>query len=144
VKNLGLVVLCLSLATIFSSNAQADDAPVFVSGPKPEYTKKALRLGIGGTVEFKVRVDANGNIDEATAAKVRFEVTIDQKTPSSSFLAVLSQAGQELVAAARENMCSWKFTPAIVDGKPHEAVITITIVFTPPSRQKDVTKRMDA
>jgi hypothetical protein len=137
-----LLALCLSLVIIFPSAAQADDPPVFLSGLQPQYTKRALLLGIGGQVEFRVKVDANGNIEEATPVKVRFEITIEEKHPSQSFLSALSEAGKELIASAESNLCGWKFTPGIVDGKPHESVITITLEFTPPPPQKDPGNRM--
>jgi protein TonB len=79
-----------------------------ISGPKPEYTEEAKKMGIEGSVVLRVTVGATGQI---------------------SVLAVLHSLGHGLDEAAKRAVARYNIKPAARSGVPVEETTTITVTF---------------
>lgn len=80
----------------------------FISGRDPEYTDSARQARIEGTVILTLSINEKGKV---TAVKVQngLDKGLDQNA----------------VKAAKK----WKFEPAMVDGKPVESEINVSVDF---------------
>ncbi len=81
--------------------------PIFT--PDPEYTDKARRAGLEGTVTVEVNIDKKGRVTGAIAMGRELGMGLDKQA----------------VKAARK----WKFAPATLDGKPVATVGQIQVKF---------------
>ncbi|HET7840120.1 MAG TPA: TonB family protein [Terriglobia bacterium] len=81
--------------------------PVFT--PDPEYTDKARRAGLEGTVNVEVNIDKKGRVTGAIAMGPELGMGLDKQA----------------VKAARK----WKFEPATLDGKPVAVVGKVQVKF---------------
>lgn len=75
---------------------------------KPEYTSRAMRAGVQGTVEMEAVVDADGHIRQARVIRA-LDPELDQKA----------------LEAVRE----WQFRPGVQHGKPVPVVVVIEMTF---------------
>jgi TonB family protein len=81
---------------------------VAIYKPDPEYTKQARKSGIQGTVTLASTVGADGRSHDIT---------------------VLKPLGHGLDEKAVEAVQSWKWEPALDDGKPIESKIDVDVSF---------------
>jgi protein TonB len=88
-----------------SSRAMRD--PRLISSTRPVYPSIAKQSGIQGKVVVSAEVGANGNVTSAKAIS------------GPVFLR----------AAAIDAVKQWKYAPALADGKPASAVVTIDVEF---------------
>lgn len=88
--------------------------PEPLSTPAPRYPQEALRMGAGGRVQIRVTVAANGSVD-------RLEITE-------------GSGNRYLDRAALEAVRRWQFQPAIRNGQPVAADVTVPIAFNPNGR----------
>lgn len=91
----------------------ATDAPVPVPGqtPAPDYPRRALRNGVGGTVLVRVDVGPDG-------------------VPTSVGISRSSRS-RDLDRAAIDAVERWRFQPAMVDGRPTVGTVVVPIEFEP-------------
>lgn len=113
-----LAALCLSAAGC-GADTTAPVAPVgrsappsAVQTPPPDYPEALACNGIGGTVELRVRIEADGRIRESEIQK--------------------SSGNAELDAAARKAVTTWTFNPALQAGKPVAQWIAVPMTFHVP------------
>ena len=83
------------------------DPPQLLSPVEPVYPKNAARHHIAGTVELRVVVETNG--------------TVQKVTPVSG--------PPELIQAAESAAREFRYTPALLNGKPIQAIQTVKIKF---------------
>lgn len=86
--------------------------PVAVSTPPPAYPEALACNGVGGTVQLRVRIEADGRIREAELQQ--------------------GSGNAELDAAARAAVTSWTFRPAMQAGKPVAQWIAVPMTFRVP------------
>jgi TonB family protein len=89
-------------------SVKADDAAAaLVHKVQPSYPAKAKEAGIQGTVELSIRIDKTGQVSEVKVLK-----------------------GDPLLAdAAAAAVKQWRYKPVEVEGKPVEALATVTVNF---------------
>lgn len=96
-----------------SSNAPAmagnSATPVPISQPPPNYPREALRRGVGGTVRVQATVSPDGSVDRMEVAE--------------------SSGNRYLDRAAMEAVRRWHFKPAMRNGQPISATVTIPVEF---------------
>lgn len=110
----------LRAGTVGASAAVRPDAlmpEVLPGGMPPVYPAELSRRGVGGTVHLLVDVAANGSVRQA---KIEF-----------------SSGNRELDAAALEAVGSWRFRPALKDGKAVAGQVRVPVMFQPPAEVKD-------
>lgn len=88
---------------------RADPSPL--STPAPRYPAEPLRRGIGGTVQVRVTVAADGSVDRLALAQ--------------------TSGNRELDRAALEAVRRWRFQPATRDGQPVVAEVIVPLDFAP-------------
>ena len=119
--SLGLLAAPLALlawspekAYVESYRVRPSDAPVPTSVIMPEVSSRF----VGKQVTLEFVVDASGK-----------PVSITSATPNAS---------AELVASVTEAVAQWKFSPALVDGKPvaRKVVLPVSIVANPDSASR--------
>ena len=84
-------------------------APVLVKEVKPQYTAKAKRAGIEGTVLLECVVETDGSVGDVTVTK-----SLDE------------ELDQQAVRALRQ----WRFEPGKKDGKRVRVQIALEMTFT--------------
>ena len=84
-------------------------APVLVKEVKPQYTAKAKRAGIEGTVLLDCIVETDGSVGDVTVTK-----SLDE------------ELDQQAVVAARQ----WTFQPGKKNGKAVRVQIALEMTFT--------------
>lgn len=110
----------LRAGTVGASAAAQSDASVphvLPGGAPPVYPAELSRRGVGGTVYLWVDVAANGSV---TGAKIE-----------------ASSGNGELDAAALEAVGSWRFRPALKDGKAVAGQVRVPVMFQPPAEATD-------
>lgn len=90
------------------------DQPQPLSTPAPRYPPEALRMGAGGTVRITVTVAADGSVERQELG--------------------LSSGNRHLDRAALEAVRRWRFQPAIRNGQPVAAEVSVPIVFNPDAK----------
>lgn len=100
-------------ATVPAANPAAGDhtVPVPMTRQAPRYPPEELRRGIGGTVQVRVQVAADGTVQDST---------IDSGSGNRN----LDRAA---LAASRR----WTFQPATRGGQPVKAEVVVPIEFKP-------------
>ena len=83
--------------------------PVPISQPPPNYPREALRRGVGGTVRVQATVSPDGSVDRMEVAE--------------------SSGNRYLDRAAMEAVRRWHFKPAMRNGQPISATVTIPVEF---------------
>ena len=91
-----------------TSAAAGITAPECVYQPYPVYTPEAKKAGIEGTVTLLIVVDAAGNVSDVEVAE---------------------RLGYGLDERASNAVKSWKFKPALKDGKPVPVKVTVIVSF---------------
>lgn len=86
--------------------------PRRVKSSVPQYPAEAVKAGLQGVVTVECTVGTDGRVTNATA--------VEGDSP-------LSEAA---VAAVRK----WRFEPLLLDGKPKDFVLTVTVNFKPVER----------
>jgi TonB family protein len=89
------------------SSAGAVHDPKLISSTRPQYPDLAKQLGVQGVVVVSAEIDASGNV--AGAKAVRGPILLRQ--------------------AAVNAVRHWKYDPAITNGKPAAAQVTVSIDF---------------
>ena len=125
------IIVCLAAVLFLSANASAQNASVtahegkgryvdatVASVPDPEFPDAAEESGLGGRVSVHVKVDAGGNVISATPAG-----------PDNVCSSVTRADVIALREAARSAAMKGTFSPAIRDGKPEAATITLSFDF---------------
>jgi len=82
--------------------------PKLVKTVKPVYPKIAKQAHVEGSVILEAKADEQGNVVETRVLRS---------------IPLLDQAA---IDAVRQ----WKYEPMVIDGKPHQAVFTVTVRFT--------------
>ena len=114
------VLICLAIGQPAAMAQQADRGPVYkpgdgVSAPvlakevKPQYTAKAKRAGIEGTVLLDCIVETDGSVGDVTVTK-----SLDE------------ELDQQAVMAARQ----WTFQPGKKNGKAVRVEISLEMTFS--------------
>ncbi len=85
--------------------------PTPVSRTPPNYPREALQRGVGGTVRVQATVSADGSVERMELAE--------------------SSGNRFLDRAAMEAVRRWRFEPAMRNGQPVSATVTIPIEFNP-------------
>ncbi len=106
----GLLLLSIA-ARPAAAQSPSVELPRVLERVPAEYPADAAAHGVGGTVELRVTVGADGRVDQVTVER--------------SATAELDDAA---IAAVRR----WRFTPATRDGRALASVIRVPIVFEPP------------
>jgi len=83
------------------------DPPQLLSPVEPVYPKNAARHHIAGTVELRIVVEANGRVRNVTPVS----------------------GPPELIEAAESAAREFRYTPALLNGKPIQAIQTVKIQF---------------
>lgn len=83
--------------------------PVPINQPPPIYPREALRRGIGGTVRVQATVSPDGSVERMDVAE--------------------SSGNRFLDRAAMEAVRRWRFQPAMRNGQPVSATVTIPVEF---------------
>lgn len=87
----------------------AASAPVLERSPHPRYPARAQRRGESGEVVLSIDVDARGRVARASVAS--------------------SSGSKDLDRAALDAVRRWRFRPAMRDGRPVPATVTVPIAF---------------
>ncbi len=110
--------------------------PQALSTPPPKYPESARKLGVGGTIWLKAIVDQNGAVDSVVTLRMemfaRGDSAIDTSPGAESHAPkakALYAAVDALVAAARETLAKWTFTPAVKDSKNVSVWVTVPFRF---------------
>ncbi len=82
--------------------------PVPIYKPEPKYTKEAKDAKVQGTVILKITIDAQGNVTDVKVTR-SLEKSLDE--------------------SAVQTVRTWKFKPALKDGKPVACKSTVEITF---------------
>ncbi|MEZ5460521.1 energy transducer TonB [Dokdonella sp.] len=91
-------------ASYFSAKEPEPDTEVrYRSVKPPEYPFSAVRAGVSGKVFLLVRIDRNGNVEEAMAEQVNLQAVADNEKEMERWRNVLAQASLKAVKR-------WKFT----------------------------------
>jgi len=90
------------------SSTKGVTPPAAVFKPEPQYTPEAKAAKIQGTVKLRITVDKSGNV---------------------SAVKVLEGLDKGLDENAVKTVRTWKFKPAVKDGKPVAANATVEIAF---------------
>ena len=85
------------------------DPPVKIFSPRPSYTEEARRAGIQGVVILEAVVDADGSVRNVKVLK-GLPLGLDQ--------------------SAADAVMTWKYQPAMMEGKPVPVYFTFTISFS--------------
>lgn len=91
-----------------SVHSQKRTPPHVTYDPQPDFTEKARKANIWGTVNLSLTVGADGKAHDIKVGK---------------------KLGYGLDEAAVEAVRQWKFEPATADGKPIEARIQVSVTF---------------
>lgn len=92
--------------------AVADSAtPVPLSQPAPRYPRTALNRGIGGTVQVRATIAADGSVERMELAT--------------------GSGNRDLDRAAMEAVRRWTFKPATRNGQPIVTDVLVPITFNP-------------
>ncbi len=83
----------------------------------PVYPRTARWLGIKGHVKLAILVQSNGGI--ATTPRIVAE----------------NPAGRGFAESALDAVRTWRFVPAVREGRPVESTLTIDVEFEPPDEQ---------
>jgi TonB family protein len=83
-------------------------SPMAIYKPDPPYTKKARAAKLQGTVQLQVRVGVDGTVSDVKVVK---------------------PLGKGLDESAVQTVMTWKFLPALKDGKPIPFKLITQIVF---------------
>jgi protein TonB len=89
--------------------ARADQGPVLISMPKPQYPFEMRRQGIHGDVFVEFTIDVEGSVHDAK---------------------VVSAPHKDLHAPALAAIVKAKFRPAMKDGRPVPVKMRLPIVFS--------------
>lgn len=94
--------------TVYQPTAEGLTPPKGIYTPNPEYSDKARKKKLNGTVIVTVVINADGTVREAKITR-SLEASLDQK--------------------AIEAVKKWKFQPATKDGKPVAVRVPIEVDF---------------
>jgi len=94
---------------IESFNKEIKEIPSLLTLAKPEYPDWAVRAGHQGFVKFRIEVSVNGTVSSIT----RYQ----------------SDLPSELVAYTSDYLRRWVFRPLIINDRPVESQILVTIVY---------------
>jgi len=83
--------------------------PRLVKSVNPVYPDEAKEKKLEGIVVLNVRIDTRGKVSKVMVLKSKHEILSD---------------------AAMEAIKQWQWEPIIVDGKPRDTVLTVTVRFT--------------
>jgi TonB family protein len=83
--------------------------PVANSRPDPEYTEVARRAKVGGEVQLRLIVNEDGSVSNVEAAQPALGYGLDE--------------------AAVRAVSQWRFTPALLDGKPVKTLLNVETSF---------------
>lgn len=116
----GLAVVTLCVALVGCGQApETPTAPVgrsappsAVTTPPPEYPEALACNGVGGRVDLRIRIEADGSVRESEIQK--------------------SSGNADLDAAARKAVTTWTFNPALQAGKPVAQWISVPMTFHVP------------
>jgi TonB family protein len=79
-----------------------------ISCPQPRYPEEARHQRIQGTVVLLATIDQEGTVRD---------------------LRVVSSPDVRLTEAAMESVRSWRYSPTLIEGDPHEVISTISVNF---------------
>jgi protein TonB len=88
-------------------------APVPIFKPEPPYTPQARKHKVEGTVVLSVGVDASGNVANVKLTGVSLS----------------KRVGEGLEESAMQTVRTWKFKPALKEGKPVPVMVTVEVSF---------------
>jgi len=91
--------------------APDDAAAIADYAPEPVYPRKAVRLGLSGTVVLLALVKANGVVEACEVESSSGHESLDQ--------------------SAREALRRWRFRPRVVDGQPRPFTARVPFQFIP-------------
>ncbi|HEY4556345.1 MAG TPA: energy transducer TonB [Lysobacter sp.] len=117
-RTLALALAALSLAACGGGSAPppaavgASSPPSAVRTPPPEYPEALACNGVGGTVQLRIRIEADGRIRQTDVQK--------------------SSGNAELDAAAQAAVRGWTFNPAKQAGKAVAQWIAVPMTFHVP------------
>ncbi|MBM3297012.1 MAG: energy transducer TonB [Candidatus Aminicenantes bacterium] len=90
--------------------------PRLVKKVAPVYPPEAKEKNLEGMVVINARIDTQGNVSDVM---------------------VLKSSGEIFNAAAIEAVKGWKYEPMVLEGKPRDAIFTVTIRFALSKDKKD-------
>ena len=100
-----------------SPKSEGSRGPVTLLSTLPKQTEQAFRKKKGGEVEIKIKLDANGEVTEATP-DVQLEYGLTER-------------------AVYEVRNWWDFAPAFEDGKPTPSEHTVKVVYRIEEEDED-------
>jgi len=100
-----------------SPKSEGTRGPITLLSTLPKQTEQAFRKKKGGEVEIKIKLDANGEVTEATA-DVQLEYGLTER-------------------AIYEVRNWWDFAPAFEDGKPIPSEHTVKVVYRVEEEDED-------
>ncbi len=96
-------------------NIQVDKMPVPISSAAPAYPELLRKAGIEGMVWLKLIVDQNGNPMKVSVVRSESNAKDGNAFPFEQ--------------AAINAVYSWKFSPAVLNGKPVKVWVTVPFKF---------------
>ena len=105
---LGAFVLPLSQQKGVCYAKSANERPVPIKAPEPDFPESLRKRGVEGIVSINCEIDEEGNVSDATVTKATHP---DFEKP------------------APDAIRKWKFKPAKKDGKPVKVRVTIPFHF---------------
>ena len=134
----------LSLASVIDEqdpqeNIQVDKMPKPVTPVSPKYPESAKKLGVEGMVWLKLVVNEEGNPTKINV--VKSNILNDKPDAAKIDLSKeVTDALTDLQNAAIEAAKQWKFTPAVLNGKPIKVWVTVPFKFKLDSGHKEEKK----
>lgn len=125
-----------------SENVQVDTMPRPTSYLAPNYPANARKLGVEATIWLKMVINEKGEASKIVVFKSNLSnnegKNSENQTPSKEVSVALDSLNAAAVATAKQ----WKFTPAVLNGKPTKVWVTIPFKFRlEPSKPDSKTKK---
>lgn len=117
--------------------------PMPITNPAPKYPESARRDSLEGVIWVKLLVDEKGNAVKAHLLRLqctRPGLTVESTTVDSLKREFIPEQTyediKELVATTTDTAMQWKFSPALLDGKPVKVWVSIPFKYKLQSLQK--------
>ena len=144
------IVLLLSILSLFGFSLQNIDSvqPKPIYKHIPQYPENARKLRVEAEVALNVLIGKDGNVKETDLLQAIIfypgkSVSIESLSDLNNIPSTHRQTAAKLLELAHQSAQQWKFTPAMINGKPDESVIVIPFTFklTSANQEKNIQKK---
>jgi len=129
-----VLLLSILLGGILFAQQTDSIPPKPVYKHTPQYPQNAQKLRVEAEIALNVLIGKDGNVKETDLLQAIIffpgkNVSIESLSDLNKIPSSHRQTAAKLLELAHQSAQQWKFTPAMVKGKPDESVIVVPFTF---------------